>query len=171
MKVMFVACAFLLAIACGKDSTGVKPPPDFHLSDPEIFFHFWYQPPAHPVVSYGDTAVLRWWSGSSSSPQTSVLLAQVQITGTDSTCAYFLVAAGTQMYFDVGWKKNGAVNALNTIGPFDPKNPDNYDHYWDIYVSEDTATGSFYMDGNSNRTTSFCPKTLVRDSITAAALP
>jgi hypothetical protein len=159
----------MLAIAaCGKDPSGVRPQPIFH--DPEILFHFFYHRDSAGgplnTAPYPDTAVMRWYAGTPALPELAILLAQVEITGVDSTCAYFLVASGTAMYFRLGWKRHGATTMFSTIGPFNPTNPDDYDPYWDIAVSMDTLTGTFTSGGASSRTTSFCPIGMARDSIT-----
>lgn len=163
---LFLGLAFCVAAACGKDPGGPNP----QLHDPEILFHFFYHRdsaggPLH-TEPYPDTAIMRWFEGM---PGDSVrhLLAQVAITGTDTVCAYFLVASGTSMYFDLGWKRHGDTTwGVATVGPFNAANPDDYDPYWDVSISEDTLTGSTSAGLASHRTASFCPAGMPRDSIT-----
>jgi hypothetical protein len=160
----------LLAVlaACGKDPSGVKPGPVLH--DPEILFHFFYHRdsaggPLH-MEPYPDTAIMRWYEGTPEKPELAKVLAQVEITGVDTVCAYFLVAKGTAMYFDLGWKRHGVTTwGLATVGPFNPANPDDYDPYWDVSMSEDTLAGAAGANLVSSRTTSFCPARIQRDSI------
>ena len=172
MKRLLVLLALLAA--CSKDSTGVRPPPDFHLSDPEILFHFFYHrdsagAPLH-TEPYPDTAIMRWYKGTPAHPETAELLAQVGITGTDTVCAFFLVADSTPLFFDLGWKRHGVITmGVATVGPFDPTNPDNYDHYWDISLSEDTLAGSASANIESSRSVSYCRAGITRDSIAAGA--
>ena len=106
---------------------------------------------------------MRWYRDSTPDR----LLAQVEITGADSVCAFFLVTSGTPMYFDIGWKRHGVTTIYNTVGPFDPTNPDNYDPYWDVSMYEDTLTGTSSASISSHRTTSFCPGGFRRDSVRA----
>lgn len=162
----------LLVAACGKDATAPKLPRDFHLSDPEILFHFLYHKDSLGVLQtqpYPDTAIMRWYKGTPEKPDSAILLAEIQITGTDTTCAFFLVADSTPLYFDVGWKRHGVtIMGLATVGPFNPLNPNDYDHYWDVMTSEDTLADSRTASINSSRTTSFCtPIHIARDSIAA----
>lgn len=162
----------LLLAACAKSPVAVSPPPPPPppLHDPEIYFHFRYQhDSAGAVIPYADTAVMRWYDGTPANKASAINLAQVEITGIDSTCAYFLVAKGTPMYFDISWRHKGVLSTIATMGPFNPANPDDYDTYWDVEIAED----SLAMTGGitHNPTLSFCPKSVTRDSVTPAAIP
>ncbi len=156
------ALLFLVLITACSNSMGPATHAPYH--DPEIFFHFAF-PKDSTRWSHADTAVLVWYNGTPANPVVAKELARVSITGTDSTCAYFLVASGTPMYFAAGWRRNGVDNLTSTIGPFNPMNPDDYDPYWSIGMIEGrdfTVTGWSGMYGNSSRTTSFCPVGLTR---------
>lgn len=170
----YLFAALVLFAACGKNPVGTPPPPppSLDLHDPEILFHFFYHRDspggALHTEPYPDTAIMRWYRDSTPDR----LLAQVEISGVDTVCAYFLVTSGTPMYFDILWKRHGTITSSGTtVGPFDPTNPKDNDAYWDVQVSEDTLAKGGSSSVASSPTLSFCPKGMRRDSISANALP